>query len=229
MENRSEKGVWLVTGAAGALGSEVVRRLLDEGRDCIALDRDERGLNRLHDALQTDGLTPPALMPLDLAGAGPDDYAKLADTIESSFGRLDGLVHAAALFVALRPLLHQPADEWFRILQTALTGPFLLTGALMPLLGEQGRVVFVNDGRCIDKPANWAAYGVAQAGRRQLVRQLAAEAGANGPRFLEVDPGPFYSGLHAAARPSVAPDELPTAAQAASAVLDAINESAGLD
>jgi NAD(P)-dependent dehydrogenase (short-subunit alcohol dehydrogenase family) len=224
MEKHTDRPVWLITGAAGALGSELVRQLLRSGKDCIALDRNARGLNQLHDQMVADGLSPPALMPMDLAGAGPDEYAKLAETLESEFGRLDVLLHGAAEFVALRPLLHQPAEEWFKTIQAGLTGPFLLSVALMPLLSQtaKSRVVFINDGHCLDKPANWAAYGVAQAGRRQMLRSLEQEAGRRGPRFMEIDPGPFFSPLRTAAWPSESPDDLPQPDSAAARVIELV-------
>lgn len=219
---KSDKLVWLITGAAGTLGRELVRQVLSRGADCVALDRNVRGLNQLHDRLQEEGLNPPALYPLDLVGASPDDYAKLHDTLVEHFGRLDVLVHAAAEFSALRPLEHQPADEWFKILQSGLTGPFLLTGALMPLLrqAERGQVVWINNGDCLEHPARWAAYGVAQAGRRQMVRSMAAELGPRGPRVLEIDPGPFFSPLRSAAWPAETQDELPAAEQAAAKIVE---------
>lgn len=221
MNKKSSRPVWLVTGAAGALGSEMVSQLLSHDIDCIALDSNFRELEKLHDHVLGQGLKAPALMPLDLVGAGPDDYAQLAEIVEREFAGIDVLVHNAAAFVALRPLLHQPPDEWFRIVQTGLTGPFLLTSALMPLVSatDKGRVVFINDGYCLDKPANWAAYGIVQSGRSQMVRTLAAEIGRHGPKVLEIDPGAFYSRLRVAAWPSDSPEALPTAAEAAENVI----------
>ncbi len=205
----TDRPVWLVTGAAGALGSELVRQLISAGNDCIALDRDEAGLDRLHDTVSESGLTPPALVPMDLIGASPADYDQLAETMESEFGRLDGLIHNAAMLVALRPLMHQPADEWIKVLQTGLTGPYLLTSALLPLLRQtdDSRVVFISDKHCLDKPANWAAYGVAQAGREWMVQALSADLGGGLPRVQSVDPGPFYSRLRSVAWPVCRPDE----------------------
>jgi NAD(P)-dependent dehydrogenase (short-subunit alcohol dehydrogenase family) len=226
MNNKSDRGVWMITGAAGALGSAMVRRLAANGHDCVALDSNARALNKLHDAMEADGLPAPALMPMDLTGAGPEDYARLAEALEQEFGTLDVLIHAAAMFVALRPLLHQPADEWFRTLQTGLTGPFLLTSALAPLLSSSpaGKVVFINDRHCLGKPANWGAYGVAQAGREQMVAALSEEAGRHGTRFQAIDPGPFFSGLRTAAWPSESPGDLPSPETAADGVLAQINQ-----
>jgi NAD(P)-dependent dehydrogenase (short-subunit alcohol dehydrogenase family) len=215
--------VWLVTGAAGALGRALVARILAGADDCIALDCNERGLNRLHDELAVGG-QPPALYPLDLAGAGPDDYAELAQVVEQQFGRLDVLVHAAAHFSALRPLEHQPGDDWFKTLQVGLTGPQLLNAALMPLLrsAERGTIVLINNGACLEKPARWAAYGICQAGRRQMVASLASELGPRGPRAIEIDPGPFFSPLRSAARPTARPDELPAPECAAEHIFQTI-------
>lgn len=222
-----QRPVWLITGAAGALGRELTRQAMDSGADCIALDRNQPGLNALHDEREKAGRPAPALMPMDLAGATPADFQKLAETVEATFGRLDVLIHNAMSFKALRPLLHQSPEEWIDIVQTGLTGPFLLSAALMPLIGSAGNgtIVFINDGLPIDKPANWAAYGVAEAGRRQMVETLRAESGNRGPRILAFDPGAFYSPLRTAAWPSDSPEKLPAAGDAAKRVIEQIVEA----
>ncbi|AKS42068.1 SDR family NAD(P)-dependent oxidoreductase [Wenzhouxiangella marina] len=223
---QSEKPLWLVTGAAGTLGAELVRQLLAAGNDCIALDKNEAALNQLHDQLAEQGRPVPVLLPLDLAGAGPADYEQVASTVEAQFGRLDGLIHNAAAFVALRPLAHQPAEEWMRILQTGLTGPQLLSNALLGLMQatEGARLVFISDRHCLERPGHWAAYGVAQAGRAWMARTLARELGAAGPRVMEIDPGPFFSALRSAAWPAARPEEFDAIEQVATRVLEQINK-----
>lgn len=220
----SGQPVWLITGAAGALGSALTGQIMAEGGDVVALDRDVVTLNRLHDRLAKAGRAP-ALMPLDLVGAGPDDYARVADAVGEQFGRLDVLVHNAAHFVALRPLEHQPAEEWMKSIQAGLTGPFLLTQALLPLLrqSDKPRIVLVGDSHCLEKPANWGAYGLSQAGRGWLGQAWRAELGPRGPRVLELDPGAFYSPLRAAAWPAEEPGQLPTAKSAAAHLIEQIN------
>jgi len=224
--NESSKAVWLITGAAGALGSALARRAMAAGNDCIALDRDARGLDALHDDLQASEGRAPALMPMDLAGAGPDDYQQLAAAVESEFGRVDVLVHNAATFRALRPMNQQQPGEWLEIIQTSLTAPYMLTAVLMPLMSAESRIVFVGDRHCLDNPGGWGAFGVAQAGRRQMTRILGADRSPNGPGVVEVDPGAFYSKLRVAAWPSDSPENLPTPDSAAELVMAAVAESA---
>ncbi|MDX1626390.1 MAG: SDR family NAD(P)-dependent oxidoreductase [Wenzhouxiangellaceae bacterium] len=216
----SGQPVTLVTGAAGELGRELVERLLAAGHDCVALDRNRRGLERLHDRLAKTGSAPLGV-PLDLAGAGPDHYAELAAHIEDSFGRLDGIIHAAAEFKALRPLDHTPPDEWMQVLQAGITGPYLLTVSLLPLMRATpgSRVLWVQDAPRQRRNAHWGAYGVAQAGADALADILAAETASRGPAVDRIDPGPFYSPLRSRAWPAEEPGELPSAADAAGKVL----------
>jgi len=223
--SKSSSRIWLVTGAAGELGSELVRRLMLDGAECIALDRNEKKLDELHDRLISELGRPPLLLPLDLAGAGPADYERVAEGIVEQFGRLDGLIHNAADFKALRPLVHQPPEEWMKILQAGLTGPHLLNCALMDLLRAtpDSCLAFIEDRECLEHPANWAAYGVAQAGRQWMARAMVSEVGAS-TRVVAVDPGPFYSRLRVSAWPVARPDEFDSIEQVADRVLESIDK-----
>jgi len=224
--NESSKRVWLITGAVGALGSALIRQLMADGDDGIALDRDARGLDALHDELQERLGRGPALMPMDLAGALPEDYQRLAEAVEREFGRIDVLVHNAATFKALRPIIQQQPGEWLEIMQTSVTAPFMLSAVLAPLLGPGSSVVFVGDQRALEKPGGWAAFGVAQAARRQLARILDADRAPSDPRVIEVDPGDFYSQLRVAAWPSDSPHDLPSSEQAAARVIASVDSAA---
>jgi len=212
----------LITGAAGALGGALVEQLLSEHWDVIALDRDRRALERLHDRLAASGPAP-LIVPLDLAGCGPQQFEELADALKAQFEALDLLVHAAAEFKSLRPLAHHPADEWMQVLQAGLTGPFLLSQAMLPMMqaATGSCMVWVSDDPSGRRRAYWGAYGVSQSGREALAEILAAECRADGPRIVTVDPGAFYSPLRARAWPAENPNELPTAGQAAEKVLAA--------
>src|SRR6056297_2688565 len=220
----AERKVALVTGAAGALGGALVEQLMQAGWDCIAVDRNRRGLEQLHDRLGAEG-DAPLVVPLDLAGAGPQHYDELAASLEHRFDRLDALVHAAADFKALTPLEHHPADDWMKTLQAGLTGPFLLSQALLPLMRrtEGSRMVWIADDPKARSKAYWGGYGVAQSGRSALASILAAECRRDGPEVIEIDPGAFYSPLRSKAWPVENPDDLPTAADAAKKVMAVVS------
>src|SRR6267142_878084 len=56
------------------------------------------------------------------------------------FGRLDALVNNAGVAVFAR-LLETSDDDWSRVLEVNLTGPFLCTKAAVPLMREHGGAI----------------------------------------------------------------------------------------
>ena len=103
--------VILVTGAANGIGAAVAKAYAAEGATIVLLDKDVPGLEKTYDAINTSS-TPAAIYPLDLKGAGIDDYRDLVNTLETEFGRLDGLVHCAASLGQLAPIEHQDPLSW---------------------------------------------------------------------------------------------------------------------
>ena len=81
----------------------------------------------------------PAIVQLDLASATAQDYDRLSDTIDREFGKLDGLVHAAALLGDRTPLEQYDVPTWCRVLHVNLTAPFILTQVLLPNLRKSRR------------------------------------------------------------------------------------------
>jgi pteridine reductase len=130
--------VALVTGGARRIGEEICRRLAKGGfsvvltfltarreGECLAREIGGRALR------------------LDLAR--PGEFARLAAALARDRGRLDLLVHNAAVFQRVPPEAVSAAD-WDRAFETNLRGPFLLTQALLPLLRRsRGSVLFVGD------------------------------------------------------------------------------------
>ena len=76
------------------------------------------------------------------------DYDRLAETIGAEFGKLDGLVHAAALLGDRTPLEQYDVPTWCRVLHVNLTAPFILTQVLLPNLrkSRDASVIFVSSG-----------------------------------------------------------------------------------
>ena len=190
--------VVLVTGAHGGFGSAVARACTQAGATVVLLGHKVPKLNRLYDRLASEG-PEPAIYPLDLEGAGPDDYAQLAERLESGFGRLDGLVHCAAEFRGLTPLVHADPADFARSIHVGLTAPWWLTQALVPLMAksDDASVVFTLDAPERVGAAYWGGYGVSQFGLQGVVRILHAELANSPVRVAGLMPGPMRTPLRA--------------------------------
>ena len=192
--------VILVTGAHGGLGSAAARACAAAGASVVLLGRRVPRLNRVYDAVA--GVGPePLLYPLDLEGAGPDDYAELATRIHDATGRLDGVLHCAAEFRGLTPLEHQGPAAFARALHVNLTAPWWLLQACLPLLRQapDPAVVLTVDDPARVGQAYWGGYGVAQHGLHALVAMLAAELANDPVRVCALQPGPMRTPLRARA------------------------------
>ncbi len=192
----------LVVGAAGGLGAAASVACAAAGATVVLLGRKPTPLNRVYDAAKAVG-PEPALYPLDLEGASPDDFDELAQRLETEFGRLDGVLHCAAEFKGLTPLQHTDPADFARAIHVDLTARWWLTQACLPLLSgsDAGAVVFAIDDpvRVGGTGAFWGGYGLAQAAQAALVPMLQAELGADGPRISGLRPGPMRTGLRARA------------------------------
>ena len=189
--------VILVTGAYGGLGAAVARAAARAGATVVITGRRKRQLEQLYDAMLAEQLPEPVIHPLDMEAATPNDYQAMADGLARDFGRLDGIVHAAASFDGLTPIAMHKPDEWLRALHVNVSAPFALTQACMPLLtaAPDSAVVFVLDNPELVSKAHWGAYGVSKAALERLVEILHQETDTTSLRAHALLPAPMRTAL----------------------------------
>jgi NAD(P)-dependent dehydrogenase (short-subunit alcohol dehydrogenase family) len=203
----------LVTGAGGAIGDAAARIFAAYGATTILLGRSQAKLEQTYDAIVAQGHPEPLLCPFDLEKAGAQDYQTLANTIAEQFGRLDGLLHAAASLGALTPIEHYDLPLWGKLMQINLNAPIMLTQACLGLLKKSSHasVIFNADDVGRHAKAYWGAYGVAHAALEHFAMILAEEVETNTRiRVNTFCPGPVRSRLRALAYPGEDPNTLPT-------------------
>ena len=192
--------VILVAGANGGLGQAASLACAQAGARLVLLGRRVPKLNRLLDAIDKAGAEASAY-PLDLEGAAPDDYAQMVERIGAAYGQLDGVLHCAAEFRGLTPLLHTDPADFARAVHVNLTARWWLTQACLPLLEqrEDAAVVFAIDDISRVGGAYWGGYGIAQHGLIGLVHMLQAELAHSPVRVSGLQPGPMRTPLRARA------------------------------
>lgn len=191
----------LVTGATGGLGRATSIAAASAGATVVLSGRKVRALESLYDEIERVGGPQPAVYPIDLCGASPRDYADLAASVEREFGRLHGIVHAAAHFDGLQPFDQQKPEEWLRAQQVNVTAPFLMTQACLPLMRASGdtAIVFVLDDPVRMGKAFWGGYGASKQALAGFASIVHEETENSSVRTHALLPGPMRTVLRRAA------------------------------
>jgi len=201
--------VILVTGATGGFGKAVSIALARHGATVILLARNLRLVEALYDEIEQAGGPTPAIYPMNLEGATEHDYAELASNLESQLGRLDGMIHCAAILGAPTVFAQSDVATWYQVHQVNLHAPYLLTRACLPLLTRAPRaaLLFMTD----DKTgAYWDAYQVSKQGLVAMAGLMAREYEGSNLHVNCFNPGKTRSSLQMRAYPAADDnDQLP--------------------
>jgi NAD(P)-dependent dehydrogenase (short-subunit alcohol dehydrogenase family) len=214
--------VVLVTGAGQGLGQAVALEAAHCGATVGLLGRRQEKLAATYDAIMAAGGSTPAMIPLDLAAAGTNEYESLVQLIRRELKRLDAIVHCAAHFVPLSPLAGQTPEQWSQLLKVNLIAPFALTRACLPLLQAvpESSVVFVGETHGATPLAYWGGFAVAKSALPALASIWAQELEHRGkPRMNVFIPGPIATPQRMQSHPGEDHGQLRSAQSAARALL----------
>ncbi len=177
--------VALVTGAAQGIGRQTALTLAERGYVVAANDLEEP--NETLADLRRAGAEA-----VSVIGDVSDEAAvqKMVEKVMESFGRIDVLVNNAGL-MAIAPAEETTLDDWRRMLEVNLTGPFLMSREFGKVMLEQGvgSIVNVSSVAGLLGVSDRAAYNASKHGLVGLTRTLAAEWGGRGIRVNAVCPG----------------------------------------
>ena len=194
----------LITGAGDGIGKAAALSCAAHGATVILLGKTIPKLEAVYDQIEQAGHPQAAIYPFNLEGAKPADYVELAATLDKTFGRLDGLLHNAAMLGALAPMAHQDIELWYKVMQVNLNAPFLLTRACLGLLmkSPDASIVFTGDSVGRQGRAYWGPYGVSKSAIEGMSQILAQELETNTTvRVNSIDPGPTRTRLRTNAYP----------------------------
>lgn len=208
-----------ITGAGGGIGRAVALAAAAHGAQVLLVGRTVRKLESVYDEIIAAGGRA-QIAPLNLETAGAADYRQLADAVAAAYGRLDGLLHNAALLGTLTPLEEYDVPTFCKVMHVNLTAAFVLTQTLLPLLRAADDASLVFTGSSVGRRgrAYWGAYSVSKFGIEGLAQTLAEETSHLGTlRVNVINPGPTRTLMRRAAFPaedlnaSAAPETLANA------------------
>jgi NAD(P)-dependent dehydrogenase (short-subunit alcohol dehydrogenase family) len=211
----------LVTGGSRGLGAALGRELARRGARVVLVARGREEVEAVAAGIRARGGEAHALV----ADVGSQDQIyPLAGSAAALVGPIDLLIHDASTLgpLPLRPLTETECEDFGRVLDVNLIGPFRLTKAVVGsmALRRRGLIVGISSDAAVVGYPGWGAYGVAKAALDHLIKTWAAELSDADVRFLSIDPGEMDTAMHAAAMPEADRASLADPVQVAARIAD---------
>jgi 3-oxoacyl-[acyl-carrier protein] reductase len=191
MRNKEEElqgKVAIVTGGGLGIGKGISERLAEAGAEIIIADLDISNAKKTAEALSQKYRKSIAVQVDISQDKAVDELIK--ESLEE-FGSIDILINNAGIMFRTR-LQDISLEEWEHTLKVNLTGPFLLTKAVLPLMKkyDYGRIINVSSsaGRSVSTLGG-AHYTASKAGLLGLTRATAKELASFGITVNAICPG----------------------------------------
>lgn len=194
--------VALITGASQGLGKALALAYAEAGAKIVINSRSEGSTQPVAQEVEGKGAEV-----LSVAADVSDgkDVRRLVDEAVERFGRIDVLVNNAGVLGPRVEIEEFPEDEWRKVIDANLTGPYLVAKAAIPYMPEGASIINLVSGVSVEGRAEWGAYSVSKFGIEGLSQILAAELEERGIRSNAVDPGGMRTDMRAAAYPEEDP------------------------
>jgi NAD(P)-dependent dehydrogenase (short-subunit alcohol dehydrogenase family) len=175
--------VAVVTGAAGGIGSAICGTLAADGFAVACLDVREADVARVAAGF-------PGAIGIAADVRDPSSVRVAGNRVRAELGLPWLLVNAAGVF-SIQRITELDEDEWDRLIDTNLKGPFLTCREFLPdMIGARdGCIVNVASTAGVRGGRQRAAYCASKGGLIQLSRSLAVDHGPDGIRVNCVCPG----------------------------------------
>jgi len=184
----------VITGASRGLGLSIAEALAEAGARVALVARDRQRLRAATEQLSSRDLAVESLV-ADVKRE--TEVNAMADAVASRFGKVQILVNNAGINLR-QPLAEFTLAEWQEVLDTNLTGAFLVTRALLPHMRGQGYGRIINLTSMMSHVAlpQRTAYCASKFGLLGLTRALALELAPERITVNGISPGPFATEIN---------------------------------
>lgn len=187
--------VALITGAGRGIGRPIAVAMASYGANIIACGRNKRHLDEVVDEVRARGREALAV-PMDVRE--PESIQAAVNQGLKHFGQIDILVNNAGVSSRQRPE-EVTIEEWRRVMDTNVAGPFFVAQAVAHHMMERHQGVIINISSILGASPNpvLAVYSISKAAVIHMTRALAIAWAPYGIRVNSVAPGFIDSPLNA--------------------------------
>jgi NAD(P)-dependent dehydrogenase (short-subunit alcohol dehydrogenase family) len=178
----------LISGAGGGICRAIAVAFAEAGAAVACCDIDGAAAGETARLVEAAGSRATS-HPCDVA-SGAETLA-VAKAAHDAFGRLDILVSGAAPYDPPGTVLEVGLADWQRVLDINLTGSFLLSRAVLPLMiaGGGGSIILIASQLARVGSAGRAAYCATKGALVQLAKVMAIDHAAHNIRVNTLSPG----------------------------------------
>ena len=179
--------VALITGASYGIGFAIAKALHEAGATICFNDINQDFVNR--------GLENYKEVNIEAHGyvcdvTNEEEVVAMVKQIKEEVGVIDILVNNAGIIKRI-PMHEMSADDWRKVIDIDLTGPFICAKAVIPAMVEKGHGKIINICSMMSELGREtvSAYAAAKGGLKMLTRNICAEYGAQNIQCNAIGPG----------------------------------------
>jgi NAD(P)-dependent dehydrogenase (short-subunit alcohol dehydrogenase family) len=214
------KPVAVVTGGSRGIGLALAKMFASSGYEVIITSRDRTRLNRAVSALKGSR---GAIQGMVCDVSDPRSVGKTWALIKQRHGGIDVLINNAGIAHDLLPVEKLPLAVWKRVIDTNLTGTFLVTQAALPLVKAGGTIVNNLSVAATQPFEGMSAYNASKFGALGFTKALREEVRKRGIRVLALMPGATNTEIWQQFWPDAPREKMITPETVARAVFDAVS------
>jgi acetoacetyl-CoA reductase len=199
--DKNQKRVALVTGATGGLGTDMCKKLFEDGYRVVGNYRNADKAQKWQADLKAEGYEI-ALYECDVADF--DAVGKMVAAIRAEIGNIDILVNNAGI-TRDKPFHKMSKDDWDQVISSNLTSVFNCCRHVIDDMRDQnyGRIINISSVNGQRGQFGQANYSAAKAGMHGFTKTLAMEVARKGITVNTISPGYIATDMVLAVREDV--------------------------